>query len=98
MMTGWRYDGTSNGFRGSGGDATKEKSGLQSGGNVLHGGSTGGALIQTGVLGHIDVNGDKGGRDIRHVSKKNDGEAIAMEGGRDMVYTGRGGSTVISGN
>ena len=72
-------------------DVTKRRGGLQSGGNVLQGGGTGGALIRLRVLGPVGGNRENDGRDTHRVSVKNHGEAGAVEGGQDVVYTiGRG--------
>ena len=42
-------------------DATKGRDRLQSGGNVLKRGGTGGAIIRIGVLDHVDGNGENSG-------------------------------------
>ena len=56
----------------------------------------GGALIQIVFLGPVNGNGENSGRDTQWVSETNPGEAGAVEGRREVVYTGGGGSAGIS--
>ena len=81
-----------------GGDATKGRGIIQSGGSILQGGSTGKYLIWIGVLDHVNNNGENGGRYTHRVSETNNREARMAEGGQDMVYTRGRGSEGIGGN
>ena len=60
-------------------DATKGRDRLQSGGNVLKRGGTGGAIIRLGVLDHVDGNGENSGRYTYRVYGTNHGEASVAE-------------------
>ena len=54
--------------------------GPQSGGNILQGGGTGGAIIPLGVLGTVNSNGENGVRKTHQILETNHGEAGAAEG------------------
>ena len=72
--------------------------GPQSGGNILQGGGTGGAIIPLGVLGPVNSNGENGVRKTHRILDTNHGEAGAAEGRRYVVYTIRKGSEGSGGN
>ena len=79
------------------GEVTKKvRGGTQSGGNVLHGGDTGGNPIWIGDFSPIGGNREDGGVDTHQVYETNHGEPGAEEGKRDVGYS-QGGSSLGSG-
>ena len=66
--------------------------GPQSGGNVPHGGDTGGTPIWLVDLGPIGGNGEDSGGYSHQVTETNHGEAVTAEGVWDVGYP-QGGSS-----